>query len=120
MKFLIESGVELNTVDVNGVNALSYAFFNENKITTNRIVKLLIKAGIDVNSKNRKNSVTPLLSAAYRIQSREHFTKIESVDLDTVKALIDAKADMNTPGLWRAGPSIQNAPHVCSSLQEEF
>ena len=51
VKILIDSGVDINSVDSNGKTALIYAIENDSQY---EIVKMLIDAGADVKLRNRK------------------------------------------------------------------
>jgi len=77
-KILVEYGVDVNNVDVDGYSALHYAIENRNRT----FMKFLLENGADVNLSDEKG-YSPLMTA------------IMSEDIELVQLLIENHAKMN-------------------------
>ncbi len=77
---LLHKGVAVNAINSDGYSALHYAVQSGNV----RVVRVLLKAGADVNAKTRQN-VTPLIASINMAWGKPEITL----------ALIDAGADVN-------------------------
>ncbi len=91
VKLLLDNKADVNQVNGYNANALFYVAaldengkrFYDSKNTEIELFKILIKAGVNVNNQLKVSNSTALMSAAF------------SGDLEKVKLLVDAKADVN-------------------------
>lgn len=64
VKTLLDAGVDVNKLSIDGDSAIMYAIRNHNKINAAKIVELLLKHGADIDSDINKKNEYPLLLAA--------------------------------------------------------
>jgi ankyrin repeat protein len=79
IEFLLDNGVDLFTVDSDGISALDTAI----KFKRKDVVKLCIERGADINTTTRKSGILPVMLAAC-------FS-----DTELMQMLLDAGADVN-------------------------
>ena len=93
INFLIDNGSDVNIKSDSGVSALSLLI---NFSSTNEhleIIKLLIKKGGHVNSKD-KNFQTPLMKRILSYNSIINLNYLIDISLDIIKLLLDNSADV--------------------------
>jgi ankyrin repeat protein len=104
VQVLIDAGADVNAHDDHGGTALCWAVSAEVVKSTPDIVRILLKAGTEVEI---PRYYTPLTSALMRLRRNENPAPV----IESIKALLNAGADVNSGGWLGLSPLMVAVTH---------